>query len=88
MTDPKIFLKAPLAPTYTYFEGGARAEKTQFFGQNFQKRVSIVFSECSENQFGRPKKRLTKFLKFFENSHPLRENLRSAPGIITTNFSE
>ena len=33
--DPKIFLKAPM---YTYFEGGERAEKTQFFGQNFFKK--------------------------------------------------
>ena len=32
-TDPKIFLKAPLAPRYTKFEGGARAEKIRLFGQ-------------------------------------------------------
>ena len=36
-TDPKIFLKAPLAPIFTNFEGGARAEKTQIFSQNFPK---------------------------------------------------
>ena len=30
--DRKIFLKALLAPIYTNFEGGERAEKTQFFG--------------------------------------------------------
>ena len=36
LTDPKIFLKAPLAPLYTNCEGEARAENTQFFGQNFQ----------------------------------------------------
>ena len=35
--DPKNFLKALLAPIYTSFEGGARAEKTQFFGLNFPK---------------------------------------------------
>ena len=35
--DPKNFLKALPAPIYTSFEGGARAEKTQFFGQNFSK---------------------------------------------------
>ena len=29
--DPKIFLKTPSAPTYTNFEGGARAEKKNFF---------------------------------------------------------
>ena len=32
VTDPKNFLKAPV---YTYFEGGARAKKTHFFGQMF-----------------------------------------------------
>ena len=38
VTDPKIFLKAPVAPMiYTNFEGGARAKKTRFFGQNFPK---------------------------------------------------
>ena len=38
VTDPKIFLKAPLAPIHTYFEGGARAKKAQFFfSQNFPK---------------------------------------------------
>ena len=31
----KFSLKAPLAPIYTNFEGGARAEKTQFFGRIF-----------------------------------------------------
>ena len=42
-TDPKIFLKAPLAPIYTNFEGGARAKKTQFFGQNFPKSPKNAF---------------------------------------------
>ena len=37
VTDHKFFLKAPLAPIYTNFEGGARAKKTQFFDQNFSK---------------------------------------------------
>ena len=37
LTDPNTFLKASSAPTYTNFEGEARAEKTQFFGQNFPK---------------------------------------------------
>ena len=36
VTDPKKFVKGPLAPIYTNFEG-ARAEKTQFFGQIFPK---------------------------------------------------
>ena len=46
-TDPKNFLQAPSAPIFTNFEGGARAEKTQFFGQNFpksaQKRLFCLF---------------------------------------------
>ena len=33
----KIFLKAPLAPIYTNFEGGARAEKRDFLVKTFQK---------------------------------------------------
>ena len=33
----KIFLNAPLAPIYTNFEGGVRAEKTQFLVEIFQK---------------------------------------------------
>ena len=30
LTDPKIFLKVPLAPVYSYFKGGVRAKKTPF----------------------------------------------------------
>ena len=37
MTDPKVFLKAPWAPIYINFEGGARAEKTRLFGKNLPK---------------------------------------------------
>ena len=32
-----MFLKVSLAPKYTSFEGGVRAEKTQFLVKNFQK---------------------------------------------------
>ena len=39
MTDPKIFLKAPLALLYTNFEKAARAKKTLFFGQIFPKNA-------------------------------------------------
>ena len=45
-TDLKTSLKAPLAPIYTNFEGGARAEKTQFFGQNFPKCLKTPFLDC------------------------------------------
>ena len=39
-----IFLKASLAPIYTNFEGGARAEKTRFFEKkNFQKVPKNAF---------------------------------------------
>ena len=37
LIDLKIFLKAPLAPIYTNFEGGDRAEITRFFGRTFPK---------------------------------------------------
>ena len=43
MKGPKIFLKAPLAPIYINFEGGARAEKTRFFGQHFPKNAKKRF---------------------------------------------
>ena len=36
-TDPKIFLKAPLTPLYTNFEGECAPKKTRFFCQNFSK---------------------------------------------------
>ena len=36
-TDPKIFLKAPLAPIYTNFEGDRAPKKRDFFCQNFSK---------------------------------------------------
>ena len=34
-TEPKNFLKAPLAPINSKFEGGERAKKTRFLDQNF-----------------------------------------------------
>ena len=36
-TDPKMFLKAPLAPIYTNFEGERASKKPHFFCQNFSK---------------------------------------------------
>ena len=36
-TDPKTFIKAPLAPKYNNFAKVARAEKTRFFDRNFPK---------------------------------------------------
>ena len=36
-TDPKIFLKAPLAPIYTNFEGERAPKKTKFFCKNVSK---------------------------------------------------
>ena len=36
-TDPKIFLKAPLAPIYTNFEGERAPKKRYFFVKIFQK---------------------------------------------------
>ena len=38
LSDPKTFLKAPLAPEYTNFDGVARAEKARFFWPNFFKK--------------------------------------------------
>ena len=49
-TDPKIFLKAPLAPIYTNFEGERAPKKNAIFLQNFFKKCPktvffIVFSK-------------------------------------------
>ena len=44
LTDLKIFLKAPLTPIYNNFEGGARAEKTQFF-------LVEIFQKVPKNAF-------------------------------------
>ena len=45
-TDPKIFLKAPLAPIYTNFEGERAPKKTRFFVKNFQKVPKNGFFDC------------------------------------------
>ena len=46
-TDPKMFLKAPMAPIYTNFEGERAPKKTRFLCQNFsksaQKRLFWLF---------------------------------------------
>ena len=45
--EPKNFLKVPSALINTYFEGGARPEKAQFFGQNFPKKsLKMPFLAC------------------------------------------
>ena len=78
-TDPKIFLKAPLAPIYTNFEGERAPKKRDFFCQNFQKLPENGFSDCF---FPKKKKGRQNFGKFFENPPPPRENPRSAPAYI------
>ena len=45
-TDPKIFLKAPLAPIYTNFEGERAPKKTRFFVEIFQKVPKNGFFDC------------------------------------------
>ena len=49
MNDLKIFLKAPLAPLYTSFDGGERAEKPKkwdFLVEIFQKVHKNAFLAC------------------------------------------
>ena len=43
-TDPKIFLKAPLAPIYTNFEGEHEPKKNAFF-------LSKFFKKCPKTAF-------------------------------------
>ena len=59
-TDSKIFLKAPLAPIYTNFEGERAPKKTLFFCQNFsksaQKRLFWLFFQkfaCGAQNFSK-----------------------------------
>ena len=42
-TDPKIFLKAPLAPIYTNFEGERAPKKTRFFLSKFFGFLTVFF---------------------------------------------
>ena len=60
-TDPKIFLKAPLAPIHTNFEGERAPKNAIFFVKIFQKvrrkkfcqnRGKTVLWESSISQFG------------------------------------
>ena len=46
VTDPKIFLKAPLAPIYTNIGEGARAGKKFFFSKFLKKCLKTTFSAC------------------------------------------
>ena len=46
MTGPKIFLKAPLAPIYSIFEGGARRKNANFRSKLFQKLPKNAFLAC------------------------------------------
>ena len=45
-TDPKIFLKAPLAPIYTNFVGERAPKKRDFFVNIFQKLPKNGFFDC------------------------------------------
>ena len=55
LTDPKIFLKAPLAPIYTNFEG-ERAPKKRNFSKSAQKRLFRLFFQkfaCGAENFAK-----------------------------------
>ena len=49
-TDPKIFLKAPLAPIYTNFKGERAPKKTRFFVKIFQKVPKTAFKKLPAAQ--------------------------------------
>ena len=46
VTDPKNFLKAPLAPLFTNFEWGARAKKTGFWSKFSKNCLKTPFLAC------------------------------------------
>ena len=64
-TDPKIFLKEPLAQIYTNFEGERAPKKRDFFvkisqkvpRKFFQNRGKTVLWESSKSHIGQPKKK-------------------------------
>ena len=71
VTDPKKFLKAPLAQIHTIFWGGARAKKTRFLCQSFPKSAQKllflpVFSKtCLRRRKGG---QVRAFIVVWENS--------------------
>ena len=70
--DPKNFLKAPVAPIYTSFEGGARVEKRDFLVKIFQKVPKNAFFGLFFQNYGRARKinlidLKKRSAKFFEN---------------------
>ena len=81
MMDPKIFLKVPLAPICTNFEGEVKIFqkllKNAFLASFWKflpaaqkiwpKQGFLVLWDSSKNQFGRPKTKSSKFSQYFEN---------------------
>ena len=59
-TDPKILLKAPLAPIYTNFEGERAPKKTRFFCQSFSKSAQKRLFDCFSKNFPAAQKILPK----------------------------
>ena len=49
LTDLKIFLKEPLAPMYTNFEGERAPKKTQFFGRKIPQSKKCLKTPFSIN---------------------------------------
>ena len=76
VTDPKKFLKEPLAPIYTYFEGGARKKKRHFFGQSFPKKCFKTPFLALLAKFCLRRKKITK-TGFFSALGELGKSIRS-----------
>ena len=55
-TDPKIFLKAPLAPIYTNFEGERAPKKRDFFSKFFKNCPKTAFVTVFSKIFLRRRK--------------------------------
>ena len=87
--DPISFLNAPLAPICTNYVGGARAIKTQLFGQSFSKSSFTL----KRARFGPFFKNFDPFSKISKNQPPshLEKIPRSAPALVSLrqlNFNE
>ena len=64
-TDPKCFLKAPLVPIYTNFEGGSAPKKRDFFVKIFQKVPKNGFFDLFFQKVACGPKKLAKTASFY-----------------------
>ena len=101
MTGLKTFLRAPLAPIFTNFEGRARAEKPNFWSKFSKKCIKTLFMACFLKKLPAAKKiwSIRGFIVIWESSEnqygppnknpPLGQSCRSnIPAVFSSGFRE